>query len=136
MRYVRSLLAVGLATVCACTMGGALSSEETILGGSWGGVHAGLTLTPEGGAIDYDCAHGSLVAPVRRDGTGRFQVAGFHVREHGGPVREGEIPDSVPATYLGQVNGDRMTLRVLVGGDTLGPFALQRGVAPQLFRCL
>ena len=136
MRYLRSVLAVGLATVCACTMGGALSSEETVLGGAWGGVHAGLTLTPEGGAISYDCAHGSIGAPVRRDRTGRFEVAGVHVREHGGPVREGEVPDSVPARYLGQVNGDRMVLRVLVGGDTLGPFALQRGVAPQLFRCL
>ena len=29
-----------------------------------------------------------------------------------------------------------MTLRVLAGADTLGPFALQLEAAPQLFRCL
>ena len=36
----------------------------------------------------------------------------------------------------GGVHGDRMTLRVVVGADTLGPLDLQQGAAPQLFRCL
>ena len=136
MRNRRSVLNVGLAALFGCTIGGAVPSEEAVLSGDWGGAHVGLTLTPEGGAISYDCAHGGLDAPVRRDHAGRFVVSGVHVREHGGPVRVGEVPDSVPARYLGQVSGDRMVLRVIVGPDTLGPFALQRGVAPQLFRCL
>jgi hypothetical protein len=58
------------------------------------------------------------------------------VREHGGPIRVGEVPDSLPARYAGHVRGDRMTLRVLVGADTLGPFELRRGAEPQLFKCL
>jgi hypothetical protein len=136
MRYLGSGFGVGLAALCGCTMSGAPASDGAVLGGAWGGVHAGLTLSPDGGAIAYDCAHGGLTVPVRPDRTGAFDVAGVHVREHGGPVRIGEIPDSVPARYLGQVNGDRMVLRVLVGPDTLGPFALQRDVPPQLFRCL
>jgi len=78
------------------------------------------------GAIDYDCAHGSLAGPLRTDGEARFVTTGFYVREHGGPIREGEPIDSVPATYLGSVVGDRMTLRAVVGTDTLGPFVLQR----------
>ena len=57
------------------------------------------------GAIDYDCAHGSLAGPLRTDGEARFVTTGFHVREHGGPIREGEPVDSVPATYLGSVVG-------------------------------
>jgi hypothetical protein len=141
MRYLRSALfafafGVGLATQYGCSMGAPLSSEGTTLVGDWGGVHAGLTLAADGGAISYDCAHGGLGAPVTPDRAGRFEVAGVHVREHGGPVRIGEVPDSVPARYLGQVAGDRMVLKVLVGSDTLGPFVLQRGVPPQLFRCL
>jgi hypothetical protein len=95
-----------------------------------------LTLTETGGTITYDCAHGGLNAPVVPDGAGSFDVVGVHVREHGGPIHVGEIPDSLPARYVGQVSRDRMTLRVLVGADTLGPFELQLGVAPQLFRCL
>jgi hypothetical protein len=136
MRQFRRSLAAGLATLCGCSMGSALSSDEPVLSGVWGGVHAGLTLTAEGGAISYDCAHGGLDAPVRPDRAGRFEVAGVHVREHGGPVRIGEVPDSVPAQYLGQVTGDRMALHVLVGPDTLGPFMLQHGVQPRLMRCL
>jgi hypothetical protein len=42
----------------------------------------------------------------------------------------------VPARYAGHVRGDRMTLRVLVGADTLGPFELRRDAEPQLFKCL
>ena len=136
MRSIGNVLAVGLATLTGCTMGGALTSDQSVLAGVWGGVHAGLTLTAEGGAISYDCAHGGLGAPVRPDRAGRFDVTGVHVREHGGPVRMGEVPESVPARYLGQVDGDRMVLRVLVGPDTLGPFTLQRDAPAQLFRCL
>lgn len=135
MPYLRSVLGVGLVTLCGCTAGG-LPSENAELNGAWGGVHVGLTLTAEGGTISYDCAHGTLEAPVRLDLEGRFEGTGFHVREHGGPVRVGEVLDSEPARYLGQVTGDHMVLQVLVGSDTLGPFTLQRGVAPQLFRCL
>lgn len=136
MLYFRSVLGLGLVILCGCTVGGGLPSGDTGLDGAWGGSHAGLTLTSGGGTISYDCAHGTLEAPVRPDREGRFEVIGVHVREHGGPARAGEILESEPARYLGQVTGDRMVLRVLVGSGTLGPFTLQRGVEPQLFRCL
>ena len=136
MPYFRSALGVGLVILCGCSAGGGSPTGNARLDGAWGGLHAGLTLTPEGGNISYDCAHGTLEAPVLRDRDGRFEADGLHVREHGGPVREGEVLESAPARYLGQVTGDRMVLRVQVGSDTLGPFTLQRGAAPQLFRCL
>jgi hypothetical protein len=75
---------------------------------------------------------------VRPGSRGEFEAIGVHVREHGGPVREGERPDSIPARYVGRVTGDRMTLRVYAGSrpDTLGPFELRRGGEPRLFKCL
>jgi hypothetical protein len=136
MPYLRSVLGVGLVILCGCTVSGGMPYGNADLEGAWGGAHAGLTLTAEGGTISYDCAHGTLDAPVRPDRDGRFDVIGVHVREHGGPVRAGEVLDAEPARYLGQVTGDSMVLRVLVGPDTLGPFTLQRDVAPQLLRCL
>lgn len=105
------------------------------LSGSWGGEHIALTFTDAGGTIEYDCAHGSIAEPVRT-AAGRFEVAGFHVREHGGPVRENEPVDSVPARYIGAVGGDKLILRVIVGTDTLGPFELRRGAEPRIFKCL
>lgn len=136
MRLLRIASIVGFVALGGCTTSSVGSSDGSAITGSWGGSHAGLSLTASGGTIDYDCAHGGLGAPVVPDGSGQFDVAGVHVREHGGPVRIGEVIDSLPARYVGRVSGDRMTLRVLVGPDTLGPFDLRLGVAPQLLRCL
>jgi hypothetical protein len=136
MRLLHVMSVLGVLTLRDCSAIGAVPSGDPPLVGVWGGPHAALTLTESGGTISYDCAHGGLGAPVITDGAGRFDVRGVHVREHGGPVRLGEVPDSIPARYLGQVTADRMILRVLVGTDALGPFDLQRGAPPRLMRCL
>ena len=136
MRLLPLVLALGAAALHGCAAGGAVWVGGSPLTGRWGGAHADLTLTPSGGTIEYDCAHGGLIAPLVPDGAGAFSVVGVHVPERGGPVREGEVPDSLPARFVGQLSRDRMTLRVLVGSDTLGPFELQLGAAPLLFRCL
>jgi hypothetical protein len=120
-----------------CRAPGPGTSDHTApLTGRWGGDHVLLILTPAGGEVEYDCAHGGISEPLRPDRDGRIAAEGVHVREHGGPMREGERPDSVPARYLARVQGDRLTLRVTTGTDTLGPFALQRDVEARLFKCL
>ena len=134
LRHVALLL--GASALYGCTTASVGSNDGRPITGSWGGAHVALTLTATNGTISYDCAHGGLGAPIVPDGGGHFDVLGVHVREHGGPVRVGEVPDSLPARYVGEVSGDRMKLRVVVGPDTLGPFDLQLGAAPQLFRCL
>ena len=136
MRNATLPLVIAIVATLHCTTVGPSPGEGAPVIGRWGGAHAALTLTDSGGTIEYDCAHGGLDAPVRLDRAGRFEIAGVHVREHGGPIRVGEVPDSLPARYAGHVRGDRMTLRVLVGRDTLGPFELRRGAEPQLFKCL
>ena len=134
-----SVLPSVIATVIAACAPAATNGEPGApVTGRWGGDHVALDLTPAGGTIEYDCAHGGLTQPLRRGACGEFEAIGVHVREHGGPIREGERPDSVPARYVGRVTGDRMTLRVYAGSrpDTLGPFELRRGGEPRLFKCL
>jgi hypothetical protein len=131
----RIAIAGALAIVAGCAVTGP-APLGVPLTDVWAGEHARLDLTSSGGAIEYDCARGTVSEPVRPDGDGRFAATGFHVREHGGPIREGEAVDSVRALYLGSVVGDRLTLRVVAGGDTLGPFLLRRGGAAQLRKCL
>ena len=135
MRFLTGIIGIGMLAQSGCVTSEPSSSEGAVLG-SWGGLHAALSLSADSGSINYDCAHGSLTAPVRTDHTGQFEAAGLHVREHGGPVRIGEVLEAVPARYVGHINGDLMELRVFVGPDTLGPFKLQRGAPAQLFRCL
>ena len=137
MRLIRMFAVLGVGAVSLhCTGASPGPGDGIPVVGAWGGRHAALTLTDTGGAIEYDCAHGGLAAPIRLGIDGRFEVSGVHIREHGGPVRIDEPVDSVPARYIGRITGDRMALRVLVGSDTLGPFELKRDGAPQLLKCL
>lgn len=136
MRMKQVALLLGTATLGACTTTGAPSSSRAPLVGRWSGAHAELMLTESGGTSSYDCAHGGLYSPVVPHAAGDFDVLGVHVRERGGPARIGDVPDSLPARFIGQQNGNRMRLLVLVGTDTLGPFELHLGAASQLVRCL
>ena len=107
------------------------------LTGQWGGRHVGLELAANGGRLDYDCADGSIDAPLipRRDGS--FEVQGTHRPGHGGPEREGEVLPTYRVRFTGTVRGERMTMTGrLENGVLLGPFTLQRGAEPIIFRCL
>lgn len=108
------------------------------LSGTWGGPHVVLTVLEGRAVLDYDCAHGTLDEPLRLDAGGRFQANGVHVREHGGPIREGEVPDAHPALYTGRSDGREMTLTVTLtdSGERLGTFSLVRGQAGFLTKCL
>ena len=129
-----TLAIVGLlAGACAAGIGVAPGVPLT---GAWGGRSVSLALTQAGGTVEYDCAHGTISAPLVPDDDGAVRATGVHVREHGGPVRDGEPVDSSPALYVGSVRGGVLTLRVIVGADTLGPFVAERGASPQLFKCL
>lgn len=132
----RTLLMSAVLAFLACNRTDPFMTAGTAVTGAWGGEHVALTLSDSGGSVEYDCAHGGLTAALRPGGGGAFDVPGVHVREHGGPMREGEIPDSITARYVGTVKGEQMTLRVIAGGDTLGPFALQRNAEARLMRCL
>lgn len=106
--------------------------------GMWGGEHIAMDITAGGATIEYDCAHGTIDGFFAIDGSGRFDLAGVHVREHGGPVQEGEPPDAHPARYVGRTNGHTMSLTVTMTDtdQVVGTFALVRGVAGQVLKCL
>lgn len=107
--------------------------------GQWGGEHVGLMLNEGGGgALDYDCAAGSIDGPVMTDTAGRFIATGTHTPGHGGPDRIGQVPPRHPATYSGSVRGDLMTLVIDVPAIAarIGPYRLRRGAMPNLMRCL
>lgn len=131
----RQGLALGGMLVAACQT---VAAPAAPLTGSWGGRHVGLTLTAEGGRLDYDCAAGTIDAPPSLDRDGRFRARGTHTVGQGGPDRIGYEPPRLPATYEGWVRGDRMTLQVRVPstGAELGPFTLRRDAEPILLRCL
>ena len=107
------------------------------LTGAWGGLHVLLTLSANGGRIEYDCAQGTLDEPVRPDARGVFHVRGQHTQNQGGPARVADEPAAPQqATYDGTVSGDSMQLRVSSDGEAIGSYALRRGADPNMVFCL
>ena len=108
-----------------------------VLEGSWGGVHIGMEVAGKGTDIEFDCAHGTISERLVLDREGRFRAKGTYVREHGGPIREGETPVSHPASYSGNVRGKAMTLTVALtdSSESIGTFTLTQGSEAQVFKC-
>jgi hypothetical protein len=88
--------------------------------------------------VEFDCAHGTLDQAPGPDGNGHFDVPGTFFREHGGPVRPGEVPDAHPARYAGTIAGSTLTLTVTItdAQQVVGPFKLVRGASARLMKCL
>ena len=133
-------LAMALALASALLL--VACGQDVLTGGSdgalgeWNGLHASLVIDKSGGAVEYDCAHGGFAGTIRSGRIGQFVAPGVFVREHGGPIRDGEPIDSLAAVYLGVVRGDELTLRMIVGTDTAGPYTLTRNGQVRLFKCL
>jgi len=121
--------------IAGCMNNAAMPAQSVF--GAWGGRHVGLFLTETGGTLDYDCAAGRIDGPLVFDGP-HFTATGSHTPAMGGPDRVGERRPSFPARYSGTIVGNRMSLRVEVPaqGLVIGPLTLERGIAPQLMRCV
>ena len=133
----RWLLGCVVGVLVACGAPSPTPVTHALLGG-WGGEHVQLTVNEANAIVEFDCAHGTLDQPVIADRDGRFDVPGTFVREPGGPVRPGEVPDQHPAQYAGVVDEQTMMLTVTLTdqSQTIGPFALVQGAPPRLFKCL
>ena len=108
------------------------ASSARVPTGAWGGPHVQLSVHAESATIEFDCAHGTLDAPLELDAKGRFDVPGRFTRE-GGPVREGDA--SQPVRYTGRTDGRELTLEVVFENDRDGPYTLALGGASRLFKC-
>ena len=104
--------------------------------GTWGGPHVRLDVTSEGARIEFDCAHGTLDAPLILT-DGRFDVAGTFVLERGGPLRIDEVERGQPARFRGRVEGTRMTLTGTLTDtkEALDTFTLVHGAEADLIKC-
>jgi hypothetical protein len=135
MRLRLGLISALIAASLAC--GTSTSPDSFVAMGTWGGDHALLAITAASAAIEFDCAHGTLQAPIALT-RGDFDVAGEFIQEHGGPIREGEQVVHRPARYRGTIEKQTMTLRVMLT-DTpqdIGTFSLTFGVSGRVFKCL
>jgi len=104
----------------------------------WGGDHIALTVANTATHIEFDCAHGDIPINLTVNARNEFDVSGTFVREHGGPIRVGEMLDSHPAAYLGSITETTMmlTVRLTDTNEAIGAFTLSRGSPGRLVKCL
>jgi hypothetical protein len=135
-QLARSLFVLGtLLAIPACSSS---PSGPSPLTGMWGGNDIALTVADTGTHVEFDCAHGDIPMPLMVNARNEFDVSGTFVREHGGPIRVGEMPDSHPAAYVGSVTQTMMvlTVRLTDTNEAIGIFTLSRGSPGRVVKCL
>ena len=136
-RLARSLFLLGtVVATSACSS--SPSGPSLVLTGMWGGDDIALTATDIGTRIEFDCAHGDIPNTLMVNARNEFDASGTFVREHGGPVRVGEMPDSHPAAYVGSVTETTMvlTVRLTDTNEVIGTFTLSRDSPGRVVKCL
>ena len=104
--------------------------------GTWAGEHIVMEVTGAGATVEFDCAHGTIDAPLTIDSGGRFDAAGSFTRESGGPTRENQRR-AVSARYSGSLKGSTLTMTLVLteSKETVGTFTLTLGAHGRLVKC-
>jgi hypothetical protein len=115
------------------------SSGTLLAQGQWGGISIRLDVTTDENRFELDCAHGVVKGKIVYGPNGKFTAQGTYTFERGGPVREGLLEDTHPATYNGTVSGSKMEITITAhrpdGNVVIGPFTLEQGREPRLMKC-
>lgn len=133
MQFTMSFIRI-LALIFMISCAGAASMQR-IQAGVWGGNHVRVEVGEKSANIEYDCAHGVIEGPLAVDGNGRFNLRGTHTPERGGPVRSDRPSRSIPATFVGSIKGDTMTLTLKLADSEEETFTLEKGKEGNLFKC-
>ena len=136
LEFRPALIALGVVACFSCCEG--TTGPSRLPTGIWGGDHISLSITDTSTHLELDCAHGDIPSVLTLDSQGQFQIAGTYTREHGGPIRQAEVPDSHPAIYSGQVASTTMTLTIRLSdvNESIGGFTLVSGSHGRVFKCL
>src|ERR1022692_4034540 len=82
----------------------------------WGGHHVSMKVTPQGATLEFDCARGNMLEPIKANATGEFTARG---------------------TYKGSIDGDTMRLEIMLAEKDQAPepFTLTRGKVGRVVKC-
>lgn len=136
-RQIRFVCVLWLLLILATSSLAKAPRTRRIPVGTWGGEHIRLEVGKRSATIDYDCARGTINAPLNVNPQGKFRLRGTHVREHGGPTRKNETANVSAATYTGWTDGKTMTLTVTLAEtqEEIGTFKLTRGQPGRVWKC-
>lgn len=96
-----------------------------------------MTMGEQNTTIEFDCAQGVIMGPIKPDSSGNFSVAGTFTPQRGGPIMKDNPPRDLPATYKGSIHGNVMNLQVLLEDKNQQPpaFTLKLGEPGRVVKC-
>jgi hypothetical protein len=114
-----------------------VQGNEKLPTGMWGGQHIRTEVTDKGASLEFDCAGGTIDAPIVLDGKGNFDIKGKFVAEHAGPVRREGDENSRAVRYVGSLKNGELTLKVSDAKtkEDLGTFTLTHGSDGRVRKC-
>lgn len=126
-----------LSVACSSAVSSVPVSDGFVPLGTWGGDSAGLIVGDTAMHLHVACTYGDVSGRVPITPSGDFDVTGSYVlRAY--PIAVGP---SVPARFVGRVDGDRITVTVVVDDTvdhktvTRGPVTVKFGETPRLGPC-
>ena len=122
----------------ACASATMMARQDRHLAtGTWGGEHLKLVIAGDGAHLEFDCASGEIAKPLVVDDKGHFVMDGVFVPQRMGPARMGDVPDTKAARYEGQVDGEKLTLDVVLKDTkaTIGHYVVTLGTEARLRKC-
>lgn len=102
----------------------------------WGGQHIQINIENGSARVEYDCANGTILGPLKLDNKGNFSLTGTHTPERG-PIRLNNPRKGQPAVFTGWTDGKKMKLTVTLEDSKtdIGTFDLQLGNPGRLRKC-
>jgi len=142
VRMINRVAAVAVAAavflVASCSSTSTLAVSDGALAlGTWGGDSSGLIVSDTAMHLHIACTYGDVSGRIPVGANGQFDVHGsYTLRAY--PIA---IGPSVPAEFVGRVDGSSATITVIVNDTvqhqtvTRGPVVVKFGDAPRLGPC-
>lgn len=129
------MCAASLASACGISLQQGRDSDASP--DVWGGMHVSMEMNAQGATLEFDCAHGTMLQPIKVNAKGEFRVQGTYTPEHGGPIQRNNPPHDLPAVYKGTIQGDMMHLEIILADKDQAPdpLTLTRGKTGRVMRC-
>lgn len=137
--FVWSFLLVTAISVSCCRLAAQQSGGDETNPGQvlWGGPNIRITQDAQGATLEFPCADGKILEPIKPDAKGEFTARGTYTPGQFGAIRRDNPPREQPAIYKGTISGNSMSLQILLDNKEMQPepFALTKGSPGRLVKC-
>lgn len=103
----------------------------------WGGKDIQMTMEAQGATLQFPCADGKILEPIKVSANGDFTARGTYTPGQFGPIRRDNPPRELPAIYKGTISGNTMQLQIVLADTSMQPppLTLTKGKPGRVVRC-